>query len=472
MERGKNFAVVNGLAIGEESKGNTVQALVRELSAHTVWRSGGWQGGHHIIHDDGREMALSHFGAGIFEGADTYLKHMVISPVELFEESEILRELGIDKPLNHIYIDETCLVTTPFHRSISRFREILRGDNKKGTIGTGVGEAVRDSSDPELAIRACELGDKILILRKAENIRLSKLKIAQDLLENYKGTPPPEVYEEMSFLKDSSLTELVAESFEMFSGIARIVGSDHLQKLLKRGGSVVNEVSHGTLHHPRHGFLPHITQIDPTSADVLKTIKAANYDGNIIRLGVVRSYITRHGAGPLVSFEPSLANIFDEKHNTGAEEWLGPFRAGYFDIVALKYAVEIGGGKSAYNGLYLSFMDLVEKSSEWGVVEAYEYKGKPTNLSEFFDISNGQIRGIKFEHDNGETHTKRQMELTKLLNECRPILTKLKAGGGQSLDKVFLNYVTQKLGIPVVGIARGPKVTQKEFFPAWKNVVK
>src|SRR4030043_1443185 len=100
-EHEKYFVIVNGIVLGEEAKGNTVQALVRKLKAHTVWRSGGWQGGHHIKHDDGREIALSFFGAGVFEGADTYLKHMVISPVELFQEAIQLENLGLSNPLDH-----------------------------------------------------------------------------------------------------------------------------------------------------------------------------------------------------------------------------------------------------------------------------------------------------------------------------------------------------------------------------------
>jgi adenylosuccinate synthase len=472
MKGPEHFAVINGIGYGEETKGNTVQAVTRQLEAHTVWRSGGWQGGHHIIHDDGREIALSHFGAGVFEGADTYLNHMVISPVELFQEAIQLEDLGIAKPLDHLFIDENCLVTTPFHSGISRTREILRGENKKGTIGKGVGEAVRDSGNPELSIRAGEFKDRYTILRKIENIRQAKLKMAEELLAAHPGFAPEEVYSELDVLKDESLVPLVADSFKYAADIMHIVGEDHLKSLLKRNGSMVNEVSHGTLHHPEYGFIPHVTQIDPTSRDVLATVHSRNYEGNIVRLGVVRSYLTRHGAGPLVSFDKNLTKTLTETHNNAANEWLGEFRVGQFDTVALKYALKIGGGKDSYDGLFLSYMDILANRSKWEVVDAYEYQGSAPDVKDYFEFDQNKIVGIKMDKNPDEhAHYRHQGRLTQFLNECSPIVRTLKATENQTLEEVFLEYVNQKLEVPVIGTAYGPKVTDRHFLLAWQKAL-
>ncbi|MBI2595802.1 adenylosuccinate synthetase [Candidatus Daviesbacteria bacterium] len=466
------FAIVNGLALGEESKGNTVQALVRKLNAHTVWRSGGWQGGHHIIHDDGREMALSHFGAGVFEGADTYLKHMVISPVELFQEALDLEKLGVPNPLEKMFIDENCLATTPFHSGISRTREVLRGLNRKGTIGKGVGEAVQDSVNSELSIRAGEFSDRETILRKVENIRLAKLKTAEELLVSYEGAPPDRVYSEMSVLRDKELVSLVADAFGYAADLIKITGDDYLDELLKKDGSIVNEVSHGALHHPRYGFVPHVTQVDPTSGDVLTTLKNHNYGGNILRIGVVRSYLTRHGAGPLVSFDPELTETLVETYNNAANDWLGDFRTGYFDTVALKYSLTFAERSKAFDGLLVSYMDVLSGRNDWQVVESYKYQGYVADLDEYFDLAADKIIGIKVHPDTGDpAHYKRQFRLTQLLNECRPIVTTLTSSKGQSLEQAFLQYVTQKLEVPVVGTAYGPKVADRRFLPKWQSIL-
>lgn len=472
-ENEKHFVIVNGLGIGEETKGNTVQALVRELNAHTVWRSGSWVGGHHVVHDDGRETVLNHFGAGVFEGADTYLKHMVVSPVVLFQEATRLENLGIPNPLQHILIDQNCLATTPFHSGISRAREILRGVNKKGTIGQGVGEAIKDSSDPELSIRAGEFSDKQTILMKVENIRLAKLRIAEQLIADFKGEVPQEVYPELELLKDRDLCNVVADSFFYISNLVKVVDDNYLQKLLTRGGSIVNEVSHGTLHHPRFGFLPHVTQIDPTSQDVLSSVRTHNYDGSILRIGVVRSYLTRHGAGPLVSFDQKLTDSLPETHNNGGDGWLGAFRTGFFDIVALRYALAIGGGRDSYDGIFVSYMDVLSKRKDWQVVEGYEYRGNEDGLENFFAFENGKIVGIRVHSDvNNEDHNKHQLQLTKLLNECLPVTTNIKATKEMSLEQVFLKYVENKLAVPVVGTGYGPKVVDRHFLAPWQNILK
>ena len=460
----KNFIIVNGIGYGEETKGNTVQALVREFNAHTVWRSGGWQGGHHITHDDDHEIALSFFGAGVFEGADTYLHHMVISPVELFQEALELETLGISNPLETITIHENCLVTTPFHSGISRTREILRGKNKKGTIGKGVGEAILDSHNPELTIRAGEFKDRTTILRKLENIRLSKLFAAEALVGGY-SVIPEEVDDEMAVLYNKDLIPVIADAFSYTDEIVNITDDEYLKRLLNRSGSIVNEVSHGTLHHPRYGFLPHVTQIDPTSSDVLATVKSQNYDGHISRIGVTRSYLTRHGAGPLPSFSQELTEQLVETHNNVANDWLGEFRVGYFDIVALKFALAFSGKP---DGLFISYMDTLQNRSEWDVVEGYQYQGQFGNLERYFIMDGGKIVGVRVHPDIGKEHTEHQQKLTRLLNECRPIVTTLKSTPG-NMEQMFLSYVEEKLGVPVVATAYGPKVTDRHFLPAWQE---
>jgi adenylosuccinate synthase len=472
-ETSRQFAVVNGIAIGEESKGNTVQKMVRELDAHTVWRSGGWQGGHHVEHDDGREMAFSFFGAGTFDGAHTYLKHMVISPFELFEEAVELEEKGVSNPFGLITIDQDCLTTTPFHSAISRTREILRGSEKKGTVGKGVGEAIKDSAHPDYAIRAGELSNRPSVRRKVDNIRRLKLSQAQTLLAKHQGPIPNAVYPELAILQDESLVIDTADACNYLADLIPIVDDEYLEKLLKRDGAIVNEVSHGALHHPWYGFVPHVTQIDPTSQDVMETIRSHNYEGQLIRLGIVRSYITRHGAGPFVTFNPEFSQSLNETHNDVATDWLGEFKSGTFDTVALQYSLAISGGKETFDGLFVSYLDIVSKRNEWPVCEGYEYQGFAPDLEKYFYLDEKKkIVGIKIHPNTRDAaHYAHQVRLTQLLNECKPIITVLRPTETQSLEDVFLRYVENKLGVPVVGTAYGPRVKDRYFRSGWNDVL-
>lgn len=471
FENPKNkVVVVTGLGIGEETKGNTVEAFAKMLNAHTVWRSGGCQSGHHITTEDGREQMFSHFGAGTFDGVRTHLKHMVICPTDLFNEALEVEAKGIKNPFDLITIDKECISITPFHRAISRLREIMRGKDKKGTVGMGVGEAVRDSHNPKLTIKAADFfQDEAILEEKIENIRQNKIHQAQELIQGLNQLPV-EANDQLEILYDQGLVKLTTKSFKYAASLFKIVDDSYLDELLSKEGSVVCETSHGVLLHPWYGFIPHTTQIDPTCQDILNTLQKENYSGKIIRIGVSRCYMTRHGAGPLVSFNRRMTDSIHETHNNWTE-WLGEFRNGNYDIVAMKYAIEISGGKKSFDGLMISYLDVLSQKNEWQICEGYKFNGEANNLEEFFEIENDIITGIKVCPDTrDETHYNHQLQLTKLLNQCQPILTTLKPENNKSIVDTFLNYVEEKIQIPVVAEGWGPKAKDRKIRSGYEHL--
>jgi len=465
----KEFISVTGLGIGEETKGATVEWLSREKKAHTVIRSGGCQAGHHIVNEENESQMFSHFGCGTFEGTKTHLLNMVINPVDLFTEGLELEEKGIKNVFDMITIDENCISITPFHGAISRLREVLRPDGRKGTVGKGVGDAIKDSTSPDLVIRAGEFfADKEILRNKIENIRQYKIKQAKELIEKSILTEmPARVKDAMEVLNDESMVETTVTSFVALAKFVKIVGEDFLNDLLTCEGVMVGEASHGALLHPLYGFVPHVTQVDPTSQDVLKTIKDHNYLGKITRLGVSRCYMTRHGAGPLVSFSKELTASIHETHNKGDEncnEWLGEFRSGNYDIVAMKYALEISGGKESFDGLKISYMDVLKERKDWQICEAYTIDNQEENLEKFFEIENEKIKEIKvYNGIDKDDQIKHQTELTRLLNKCQPVLNTIAATENKNLEQVFLEYVETKLELPVIAVAYGPKSSDRSF---------
>jgi adenylosuccinate synthase len=463
----KEFAAITGLGIGEETKGAAVEWFSKKLHAHTVTRSGGCQGGAFVVREDGREQMFSHFGAGTFDGVRTHLMNMVVNPVDLFEEGLELESKGVTSPFSLITIDENCLTVTPYHSAFSRLKEILRGDNKHGTVGIGVGEAIRDSKNPELSIRAGEfLGSKERLKEKIEAIRQHEIDQARDLIMTLGTSQLPDgARGEIDLLYNRSLVETTADSFKALASIVSIVGREYFDELIGRDGAIVNESSHGALLHPRYGFVPHVTQIDPTSRETISMLKAGGYDGKIMRFGVSRCYMTRHGAGPLVSFNPSLTKSIHEVHNGRPEDtpWLGEFRTGNYDLVAMKYALDICGGPKAFDGLMISYLDQLKRFSEWQVCVAYDFDGSKDGLSDFFKVKDGLITGIKIRSDDGsDDYLVRQAQMTELLKHCHPVLATLKPQNGKPLDEIFINFVEENLGVPVVATAYGPKMSDRK----------
>lgn len=458
---------VIGLGIGEETKGAWVEFLAHHTNAQSVWRKGGPQSGHHLVLSDGRSVELSHFGAGVFVGLPTYID-MPIIPALLFEEALELEELGVHDPLSLISVHAGCLVVTPFHQAISRLREILR-PRKKGTIGLGVGEAMSDSQlYPNLAIYAHdlprlsedELSQKILAIRDFYQNKADEL--TRDLPDI-----SPDARIEIDHLHNDKLIREIAESYKLLSELITIRREDYLSILLQE--DTIIEPSHGAQLHPRYGYLPHVTQIDPVAQDALQRLQKHNHRGEVRRFGVFRSYSTRFGAGPFVAYDESVTAREHEVHNTDCD-WLGKFRMGNLDLVGLAYGIKICGEPSL-SGLMISFFDSLTGKDSWNVCTAYRFLGKCDDLDEYFDIQNDLIVGIKFHQDDGtDTQLKRQHRLTELLFQCEPVCETIFPQEGLSLQQSFVKFIEKKLSLPVVAVAFGPRPDDRYLVAGYEHL--
>jgi adenylosuccinate synthase len=71
------------------------------------------------------------------------------------------------------------------------------------------------------------------------------------------------------------------------------------------------------------------------------------------RIGVIRSYLTRHGAGPFIGFAPSVQEHLPEPHNS-SESSQGAFRRGPLDLALLRYSLRCCG---RVDGLAVTHVD-------------------------------------------------------------------------------------------------------------------
>ena len=112
--------------------------------------------------------------------------------------------------------------------------------------------------------------------------------------------------------------------------------------LAAAAGPVVFEAAQGVLLDETHGFQPHTTWSTTTFANADRVLDEAGWAGPRERVGVLRSYFTRHGAGPFVTEDAGLKAALPELHNgNGGSQ--GPFRVGPFDAVAARYALSVAG---------------------------------------------------------------------------------------------------------------------------------
>ncbi len=342
MARSKKAFLVAGLGFGDEGKGSIVDFLTRKYGAHTIVRyNGGPQAAHTVVAPDGRHHVFAQFGSGtLVPGTKTHLsRFMPINPLSILVEEEHLRRLGITDALERLSVEAGSVIVTPYHGMINRLLELSRGSLRHGSCGLGVGQAMSDYR---------KYGNKVLFAGDLKNSRKTKRKLefiksrSQEILENIKKSLPKNgiagrniqhLYDEHDNVLDACL-----EQYKIFLDSVAIVGPEHLKTILKKG-TVIFEGAQGVLLDQRFGSPPYVTKTDTTFDNAVRLLAETGYDGKIEKIGVLRGYATRHGPGPFPTEDNALTKLLPDAHNK-ENDWQGKFRAGYFDVPAVKYAIE------------------------------------------------------------------------------------------------------------------------------------
>jgi adenylosuccinate synthase len=331
----KNCFVVAGLAFGDCGKGSITDFLTRRHSADLVVRyNGAHQASHNVITPEGVHHTFSQFGSGTLAGARTFLsKYILIEPYAIAREADVLRGKGVTGPLSRLAVDPDCVVITPFHKLANRIREAARGEKRHGSVGLGVGEARAD----QLAGYMIHAGH--VSLRQLFELAERKIEEMRPLRE-----AAPELFRQMQEL---DIPDLRADYYGLFGHIQQIAW----RWVARESDTVIFEGAQGVLLDEIHGFAPYNSWTDCTFGNADKLIAESRSRAEVTRVGVLRSYFTRHGPGPF----PTERNDFGlaEPHN-GTHPYMGPFRTGFFDAVLAKYAIDRCGG---VDGIALTHLD-------------------------------------------------------------------------------------------------------------------
>lgn len=346
------------LGYGDAGKGTVVDALCSPLASAepgstTVVRfNGGAQAAHNVVTADGRHHTFAQFGSGTLHGARTHLsRFVVVDPLALAAEADHLESLGAPAPFDLLTVDAEAPLATPWHRAANRARELRRGADRHGSCGMGVGETVAYALEyPAEAPRAVDTRDRARLRRRLAGVR--------DRLTDELGP------------LDAPDIDDVVEAFAGFAaGVSIVDGAAVLRERLAVDRCVF-EGAQGVLLDEWYGWHP-FTTWSTTTFDNAETLLAEAGAGPALRLGVVRTYTTRHGAGPLVTEDPTLSAALPDPHNQ-LGPWQGEFRVGHFDAVAHRYAIEVAGG---VDGLAVTHLDVPDRVPELRICTAYEVDG-------------------------------------------------------------------------------------------------
>lgn len=313
--------IVVGLGFGDEGKGRVVDYLCKQSPKKAVIRfSGGPQAAHNVITPDGRHHTFAQFGSGIFHGVPTYLSHyMLVNPFNLMREYEALKEKVDHDPLERLWISADAAVVTPYHRLANRLRETQRGEGRHGSCGQGIGETQMLKNE-QIVLQIDDLMFSDVCSRVLRQIEKRYVTEFGD-----------------DFKPDWDLEDVVDQYFEIAQKLQIDYDGSKLSELLDSGDCVF-EGSQGVLLDEWYGFHPYTTWSTTTPANALKLLRSRGHDGRVI--GVTRSYMTRHGAGP---FPTEVEETMDESHpelHNGTGEYQGAWRRGHLDLMLLRYAAQ------------------------------------------------------------------------------------------------------------------------------------
>jgi adenylosuccinate synthase len=410
-----NHVVVVDLGYGDAGKGTVVDWLCSRAESrpvHTVVRfNGGAQAAHTVVTRDGRCHAFAQFGAGTFTaGVRTHLSRFVlVDPLALASEAAHLASLGVPNALDLLTMDREALVVTPYHQAANRAREVARGAGRHGSCGMGIGETASYAlAHPRDAPRVGDcatprvLGRKLTALRDELAAELGPLT-----------APPPAD---------------VCDAYLAFASRVNVVDGTYLGRVL-RTAPVVFEGAQGVLLDEWRGFHPYTTWSTTTFANAEQLLTESGQQA--IRLGVIRTYMTRHGPGPFVTEDPALD--LPEPHNV-RNRWQGPVRSGHLDAVALRYAIEVSGGVDA---IALTHLDIASRHPELQVCHSYQAPGQTVTR-----LPPGPARDLDY-----------QQQLTAMLLAARPSYTRPKGD--------WAGIIEQETGAPVVVRSHGPTTADK-----------
>ncbi len=330
-----NIAVL-GAQWGDEGKGKIVDLLTPHFAV--VAR---YQGGHnagHTVYVEGQKFVLHLIPSGILHPGVVCVigNGVVVDPTALFAEIDMLEGLGITIG-DRLLISEKAHLILPYHRELDVLSEARRGERRIGTTSRGIGPAYEDKIGRR-GIRMCDLVDtQALADEVRENVH-ARNQIIRDSTLDWRA-----VYE-----------ELLAQGERMRPWMADV--SLYLANAMADGRRVLVEGAQGTMLDIDHGTYPFVTS---SNASVGGACTGLGIPPRAVHgvLGVAKAYTTRVGEGPLPTelFGEAGARLRESGQEYGASTGR-PRRCGWYDAVAVRYAVRING----IDALALTKLDVLD----------------------------------------------------------------------------------------------------------------
>ena len=351
---GKNVVVI-GTHWGDEGKGKVVDLLTERATA-VVRFQGGHNAGHTLV-VAGRKTVLHLIPSGILHGHVTCLigNGVVLSLPDLFKEIEELEAAGV-QVRDRLLVSPGCPLILPHHVALDKVREHVRGNQKLGTTGRGIGPAYEDKV-ARRGLRVSDLFDEQRFRCSLEEI----MDYHNFLLEKFFNTGKVDFNQTLAASLDyaDKLKPMVADVV------------DELVRLRKSGANILFEGAQGSLLDVDQGTYPYVTSSNTTAGAIGSGCGVGPLDLDYV-LGITKAYTTRVGSGPFPTelFDATASHLSKRGDEFGATTGR-PRRCGWFDTHTLKRVINI----NSISGLFITKLDVLDGLDSLSLCIDYEDRG-------------------------------------------------------------------------------------------------
>ena len=417
MNTGK-VDVLLGLQWGDEGKGKVVDVLTPKYDVVARFQGGPNAG--HTLEFEGQKYVLRSIPSGIFQGGKVNIigNGVVLAPDLFMAEAKDLEKSGHNLR-ERLHISKKAHLIMPTHRVLDAAYESLKGKNKVGTTGKGIGPTYTDKTSRN----GLRVGD---ILDGFEEKYTARKERHLSILRSIGFE-----YDEAAFAETEKVWMEGIEYLKSF----HIVDSEHeIGGILKAGKTILAEGAQGTMLDVDFGSYPFVTSSNTICAGACTGLGIGpNKIGEVF--GIMKAYCTRVGAGPFPTelFDETGQKMRDIGHEYGAVTGRER-RCGWIDLVALRYSIMVNG----VTQLIMMKSDVLDTFPTIKACTAYKVNGVETRNFPY-DIEKG-IEPIYVELPGWQT------DMTKYTSETE----------FPQQFKDYIKFLEAELETPITIISIGP----------------
>tara|TARA_B100000315_G_scaffold259641_2_gene316467 strand:- start:3096 stop:4394 length:1299 start_codon:yes stop_codon:yes gene_type:complete len=348
--------VIVGTQWGDEGKGKIVHLLANDADM-IVRYQGGANAGHTVINDHA-QYTFHMIPSGIVHPGKTCIlgNGMVIDPAALLEEIFLLESQQIAVREN-FFISHRAHLILPYHRAIERENEKLKGPRRIGTTGRGIGPSYADKMG-RTGIRMGDLLDPNCF-REILKANLAEMNLFFNRL-----------YDAESMDLDGIFETYCAYGKRLKNHVTDV--SLLINNAIDQSKTVLFEGAQGTHLDVDHGTYPFVTSSNSTAGGACTGTGVGPTCINEV-VGVTKAYTTRVGSGPFpTELTGDTGNGLRTRGNEFGATTGRPRRCGWYDAVAVKYAVRVNGLSS----LAVTKLDVLDGEPEIKICTSYLHDGK------------------------------------------------------------------------------------------------